>query len=185
MAVNIEKVITVRAEETRKTFRALLDKTNKEHPNPKDLKALSDMLSGNKNLELWRDVASAGYLAEVMVIENAHATAGLKECWKHRLQVLKKDLGYDDAPILEKLLIQQAALCWLKLNLVELSYSGAMKQSITLTQGIYWEKRLTAAQRRFTRACETLARVRKLSRNVPAVQFNIAASGGKQVNLTK
>jgi len=58
---------------------------------------------------------------------------------------LKKDLGYDDAPLLEKLLIQQAALCWLKLNLVELSYSGTMKQSITLTVGIYWKKRLTAS----------------------------------------
>ena len=85
----------------------------------------------------------------------------------------------------EQLLIQQAALCWLKLNLVELSYSGTMKQSITLTLGIYWEKRLSAAQRRFTRACETLARVRKLSRNTPALQFNIATSGGQQVNVAK
>jgi hypothetical protein len=34
-----------------------------------------------------------------------------EECWKHRLQVLKKDLGYDEMPLLEKLLIQQAALC--------------------------------------------------------------------------
>jgi hypothetical protein len=185
MTVDVEKVITDKAEETRKTFRALLDKTNKEHPNPKDLKALSDLLSGNRKLELWRDVASATYLAEVMVIENANATAGLKECWKHQLQVMKKDLGYDDAPMLEQLLIQQAALCWLKLNLVELSYSGTMKQSITLTLGQYWEKRLSAAQRRFTRACETLARVRKLSRNTPALQVNIAASGGQQLNLTR
>ena len=60
MAVDIEKVITDKAEETRKTFRALLDKTNKEHPHPKDLKALSDLLSGNRKLELWREVASAG-----------------------------------------------------------------------------------------------------------------------------
>ncbi|HEV8136372.1 MAG TPA: hypothetical protein VGP85_16955 [Pyrinomonadaceae bacterium] len=60
-----------------------------------------------------------------------------------------------------------------------------MAQSITLTLGMYWEKRLSAAQRRFTRACETLARVRKLSRNTPALQFNIATSGGQQVNLTK
>lgn len=58
---------------------------------------------------------------------------------------VEKDLGYDDAPLLEKLLIQQAALCWLKLNLVELSYSGTMAQSITLTLGMYWEKRLSAA----------------------------------------
>ena len=185
MSLDVEKVINNKSEEIRTQFRALLDKTNKEHPNPKDLRALSDMLSGNRKLELWRDVLSAGHLAEIRVIENAHATAGLKECWKHRLQVLKRDLGYDEAPLLEKLLIQQAALCWLKLNLVELSYSGTMAQSITLTLGMYWEKRLSAAQKRFTRACETLARVRKLSRNTPALQFNIATSGGQQVNVAK
>jgi hypothetical protein len=100
------------------------------------------------------------------------------------LQSLKKELGSEGVPLLEQLLIQQAALCWLKLNLVELSYSHTLKQSITLTLGLYWEKRLTAAQRRFTRACETLARVRKLSRNTPALQFNIAASAGQQINLT-
>ena len=60
MALDVEKVITDKAEQTRKTFRALLDKTNKEHPNPKDIKALSDLLSDNRKLELWRDVASAG-----------------------------------------------------------------------------------------------------------------------------
>ena len=185
MSVDFEKVITEKSQQTRTEFRALLDKTNKENPQPKDVRALGDLLSGNRNLELWRDVLSAGHLAELMVIENARATAGLKECWKHRLQTLKKELGWEGAPLLEQLLIQQAALCWLKLNLVELSYSSTMKQSITLTLGIYWEKRLTAAQRRFTRACETLARVRKLARNTPALQFNIAAEGGQQVNITK
>jgi thiol-disulfide isomerase/thioredoxin len=39
-------------------------------------------------------------------------------CWKHRLASLRKELGYEGAPILEPLDIQQAALCWLKLNLV-------------------------------------------------------------------
>lgn len=185
MTVDFEKVITDKAEETRTKFRALLDKTDKENPQPKDVKALADLLSGNRKLELWRDAASAGHLAEIMVIENAHATAAPKECWKHRLQVLKKDLGYDGAPMLEQLLIQHAALCWLKLNLVELSYSNTMKQSITLTLGIYWEKRLSVAQKRFTRACDTLARVRRLSRNTPALQFNIATSGGQQVNLSR
>ena len=136
-------------------------------------------------MELWRGIASAGYLAELTVIENARVTTAVKECWKHPLLVLKKELGVDEATLLEQLLIQQAALCWLKLNLVELGYSSTMKQSITLTLGLYWEKRLTAAQRRFTRACQTLARVRKLSRNTPALQFNIAAEGGQQVNMTK
>ena len=185
MSVDFEKVITQKAEQTRTRFRSLLDKTNKENPRPKDVKALADLLGGNRSLELWRDVLSAGYLAELSVIENARATSAVKECWKHRLQTLKKELGSEGAPLLEQLLIQQAALCWLKLNLVELSYSNTMKQSITLTLGIYWEKRLSAAQRRFTRACETLARVRKLSRGTPGLQFNIATNGGQQVNLTK
>lgn len=162
----------------------LLDRTNKEHPRPQDVKDLSDLLNGNNSLELWRTVYSAGQFAELTIIENASAVPGVKECWKHRLVSLRKELGYEAAPILEQLLIQQAALCWLKLNLVELSYSNAMKQSITLTLGIYLEKRLTAAQRRFTRACETLVRVRKLSRNDPSLHFNIAADGGQQVNVS-
>lgn len=82
-------------------------------------------------------------------------------------------------------LLASQTLCWPKLNLVELSYSGTMAQSHTLTLGMYWEKRLSAAQKRFTRACETLARIRKLSRNAPALQFNIAANGGQQVNLVE
>lgn len=164
-------------------FDELLAKTNKEHPDSSDVKALAELLDVNKNMELWRRVASAGYLAELTVIEKAFAVRGLKECWKHRLQVLKKELGSDGAPMLEQLLIQHAALCWLRLNLTELSYSSAMSQSITLTLGVYWEKRLTAAQKRFTRACETLTRVRKWSRANPALQVNIAAQGGQQVNV--
>lgn len=98
-------------------------------------------------------------------------------------QVTTEDLGNAGVPMLEQLLIQHAALCWLRLTLVELSYTSSIKGSITLTLGLYLEKRLTAAQKRFTRACETLARVRKLSRNTPALQFNIAANGGQQINL--
>ncbi|MBA3355094.1 MAG: hypothetical protein H0U18_03980 [Pyrinomonadaceae bacterium] len=173
-----------KAEQIRAKFRQLLDRTNKEHPRPQDVKALSDLLNGNKSLELWRTVYSAGQFAELTINENASAVAGVKECWKYRLASLRKELGHDDAPILEQLLIQQASLCWLKLSLVELRYSIVMKQSITLTLGVYWEKRLTAAQKRFTRACETLARVRKLSRNTRALQFNIAADGGQQINMT-
>jgi hypothetical protein len=185
MLASIEKPITDRAEQIRTKFQALLDKTNKENPRPQDVKALSDLLIDNKSLELWRGIASAGYLAELTVIENAGAKPAVKECWKHRLQILKKDLGTDGAPMLEQLLIQHAALCWLRLTLAELAYSNVVKGSLTLTLGLYMEKRLSMAQRRFTRACETLTRIRKLSRNTPALQFNIASHGGRQVNISK
>ena len=47
----------------------------------------------------------------------------------------------------------------------------------------HWERRLSAAQRRYLRACESLARVRKLGRTTPALQLNIATHGGQQVNV--
>ena len=64
------------------------------------------------------------------------------------------------------------ALCWLRLTLAELAYSNGVKGSITLTLGVYMEKRLSMAQKRFTRSCETLTRVRKLSRNSVAIQYS-------------
>ena len=173
------------SEQIKKRFAELCSKTNGEKSGQADVKALAALLGEHKTLELWRGVAGAAQLAEMTVIENANAVPALKECWKHRLQALKNELGYDAAPMLERLLIQQAALCWLKLNLVELSYSSVMKQSITLTLGVYWEKRLSAAQKRFTRACETLAKIRRLSQNKPSMQINIAAKGGQQVNVAE
>ena len=67
----VEGPITAKGEQVRAKFRALLDKTNKENPHPKDVKALSDLLSDNRRLELWRDIVSAGYLAELIVNEDA------------------------------------------------------------------------------------------------------------------
>lgn len=58
----IEESINARAEQIRARFQALLDKTNKENPRSQDIKALSDLLVGENSLELWRGVASAGYL---------------------------------------------------------------------------------------------------------------------------
>ena len=176
----IAKAVLIRVK-----FRTLLDKTNKGNPHPQDVAALAELLNGNRSLELWREVLSAAQYAERAVIENSSSVAGVQECWKQRLSSLRQELGYNEAPMLEKLLIQHAALSWLKVSLVELSYSHTMKQSISLPLAMYWEKKLTAAQRRFTRACETLTRVRKLSRNTPALQFNIATNGGQQVNVSQ
>ena len=48
---------------------------------------------------------------------------------------IEERMGSEGAAILKQLLIQQAALCWLKLNLIELRYATVMKQSITLQSG--------------------------------------------------
>lgn len=174
-------------EEIREQFHSLLTKVNKDRPSPTEIQALKDLLYNNKGLELWKSVVGMGELAESQALDTilSGSGQGMRECWKQRLQAMRTDLGFAKSPALERLLIQQVTLCWLNLNLTEYRHTNVMKQSISFACGLYWDKRLSTAQRRFTRACETLARVRKLSRNTPALQFNIATAGGQQVNVTK
>jgi len=93
-------------------------------------------------------------------------------------------LGYFQASLLERLLIEQILVCYVNLYVLEIDSASKLCESHSTNTGLYWDRRLTGAQRRFTRACASLARIRKLSRNTPALQFNIAASGGQQVNVT-
>jgi hypothetical protein len=98
--------------------------------------------------------------------------------------VLKRQLGYDTAPPLEKLLIDNILVARLRVTYVENYYNQCVvNQSIPLTRAEYWDGLLSSTQARFLRAIETLARVRRLARNTPALQINIANDGGKQVNV--
>lgn len=105
------------------------------------------------------------------------------ECVGRRVKEMREQLGYKESSPLE--LIEQILVCWVNLYVLEINSATKLCESHSTEAGLYWDRRLTGAQRRFRRASETLARIRKLSRNTPALQFNIAASGGQQVNLAK
>ena len=96
---------------------------------------------------------------------------------------MKDDLGYSVASPLERLLIEQVVLCSMHYYLVVAEYNAVVGIPIPESSVQHWERRLTAAQGRYVRAIESLARVRKLARTTPALQVNIAAHGGQQVNL--
>ena len=97
--------------------------------------------------------------------------------------ILAKQLDYDAAPMLERLLIDQILTARLRLIHAEKCYNQNVTGTISISQAEYWSGLLTTAQARFLRAVETLARVRRLARNTPALQINIANEGGKQVNV--
>lgn len=73
---------------------------------------------------------------------------------------LKAELGHADASPAERVLIEHAVLCHVRLGMIEHLYSRRTTDRMDVTE--HYEKRLTLAQRRFTRAVETLARVRAL-----------------------
>lgn len=94
---------------------------------------------------------------------------------------LPRDLTRPGDGELERLLVQQVVISWLYLSFIEYNYSAVLTDTaMTITRGDYWERRMGAAQRRYLRATETLARVRRLQ--LPAVQVvNVAAQQVNQI----
>jgi hypothetical protein len=101
------------------------------------------------------------------------------------VDILAKQLDHDAAPPLERLLIDHILTVRLRLIHAEANYNALVVNQSTVARADaeYRENLLSSAQARFVRAIEALARVRRLARNTPALQINIAQDGGKQVNI--
>ena len=107
------------------------------------------------------------------IIEAMAPQPGLHIAVKKQAEQMAKELGVEQASQLERLLIDQVVIAWLRWQSVEWTYQRNFDQSISLTKGLYLEKRLSAAHRRYLQAIESLARVRRLLARAP-VQINIA-----------
>jgi hypothetical protein len=77
-------------------------------------------------------------------------------------ELLKRELGYEEADVAERVLIDHAVLCHVRLGMIEHLYSRHTSGAYRVDMAEHFERRLTMAQRRFTRAVTTLARVRAL-----------------------
>jgi len=125
----------------------------------------------------------AGNLALVVKSALLDASAGdhlfLREAQEQRMRLLTKELAGPNPTRLERLLAERIVLCGLQLHIAE--YRSARADSIPITQADYHQRCIDRAQKRYFSAIKTLAQIRKLG--LPALQVNIAAEGGKQVNL--
>ena len=81
---------------------------------------------------------------------------------KRNFAARRKELDYDGSPLIVRLLIDQLLLAEMRLSQFELEHRNKTLSSHTLTVGIYYEKRLQMTQRRFLRAAESFAKVRRL-----------------------
>ena len=148
---------------------ALFKRVDKQSPSSEDVSKFREVLEKYPALSsVTGDLAGQ---AEKEIIGHAYADQPGRALALHKHCELQRDeLGYKSATALERLLIQHIVLCWLRMHLTELRYETAMRDA-TLTQGAYWEKKLSANQRRYLRSIETLARVRKMNINL---QINMA-----------
>ena len=160
----------------------LIGKCYQENPDKKDLQELRGYLEGKPNL--FRAVIDFAKIVQDKLIEDIiHQPAGQVGI-EAQVNNVRIEMAYEDSSVLERLLIDNIINCWLRLQWVEIQLSGqSNKDQMSIRVVEYWEKRLSASQRRYLRVCETLARVRKLTRNTPLLQVNIATERGQQVNV--
>lgn len=126
----------------------------------------SDALCGNVAREsLW-------------LLVNAYAGKNqvIREATTCKLAEMRAELSGPNPTALEKLLVERVLATWLHLHHIESVYTRT--ESMSLAQGLYYQKIMTAAQKRYLAAIRGLGELRKLA--LPAIQVNIAK---KQVNV--
>lgn len=136
---------------------ALVQATDKENPKDEDVRLLREQLRDNP--QVWREVADLARAAENRILSN---NALRRECLALRLEEMRDLLGWTTAREIERLLIEQVCLSWLRLNLLEAVHHEETSGLYPLDAALQWDKRLREAQKRYLRAIEALARTRAL-----------------------
>lgn len=157
--------------------RALLAANSKD-ATTEDGQRLAALMRAHPSALTW--LTDLGLSSMKSAIEKVRANPATKAILRVAVDRLREELGHADASLPERLLIDHVAISFLRMHLAERYYESVMDENPSRAEVAHWEQRLSAIQRRYLRAIETLARVRKLM-GVPMVQINIAAAGGQQV----
>ena len=130
--------------------------------------------------ELARVAGEIAERAEDSILETA--TGGnvlVKESMRRRLVVMRADLAMPSDGVLERLLVDRVALCWLALNSAEQLRADKWRPSISTEAADFWDRHISRLSGDFLKACKALGLVRRLLRPTVA-QMNIAE---QQVNI--
>jgi hypothetical protein len=157
-------------------FTQLIERAYQKNPDKKDLKALREFLINYP--ELCRAVYSLADEVRRLFIRKMMDNKTVEVAMEEHTVHLRNEFGYHDAPVMEQLIIENIILAWLRVYWTEYQLTLFMGRQIRFAEVEFWERRLSMAQRRYLRACESLAKIRKMA--IPALQLNI---GDKQVNV--
>lgn len=154
------------------TFKDLTLRINAGEATQEEMSAYKEALEKTDFWQIMGDLAAINQKAmiEKTVKEKTAQLAIVEGCNR-----MREGLGFSHASVLEKMLINEIVLCWL--NLQYMQYQATTQPARHLD---FWDKRVNAAQMRFLRANESLARIRKMAQKTPAILINIAQN--QQVN---
>lgn len=172
----LKAIEKAKVEELISTWKAV----DKKKPKKEDIAKFKELL--NIHGDMWRVIIDLADMTKQEIFEQMNISQlSVKMSLEQGYQQVRNELGYQGASMLEKILIEQIALAWLRHNWTELKSQRVKSGSLTIEQGKYWEQVLSASQRRLLRAVESLAKVRKLAARTPEIlQVNI---GQNQTNI--
>lgn len=161
----MSKKNAVRDADPAQAKRDLLRRVDKENASDADRAAFRLLL--RQDADKWRSTGNMITQARLSLVRSIRATGSSRELMDHICEELRKELAQPEDGALEEMLIDVAVLAWLRLSIIEQEYTSVYHSEsggTTLPKGIFWEKRLNAAHKRFLKATMNLARVRKLLR---------------------
>ncbi len=159
--MEIKEKMTTKIQSDDKDKLAIFEATNKEKPKQKDIEALDKLFV--ENPYIWQQLGDvAASVKNSIISAQAGKSHIIIEATKKKVADMRDKLGWKDSSQLEKIIIEQVCLNWLRLNALELTHDQKTRESHTLAVGEHWDKLLTQSQKRYLRACESLAKVRKL-----------------------
>lgn len=160
-------------------FADLIKKVDRASPSHEDIRTLEEAMRDVP--ELAERLGNLMALVQSELIQKIVSGRSSQVAIAEKLNQQRVEFGYDESPIWERLIIDNILNCWLRLLWVEYQLGSFMgKPSVRFKEIQHWEQRLNAAQRRFLRACTSLARIRKM--DLPPLQINIAQQQVNQVN---
>ena len=98
----------------------IMEATNTQDPEPNALAELRALLKDHP--DVWREGGDMGRLAINKIIADVSSVVVVKQCLWTGVDRIREELGYDRCPEVEKMVIEQVVLCWLRLNILE--YKG-------------------------------------------------------------
>jgi len=141
------------------TINELIKLTDKENPRPEDLKRIRERLVENSSLVEINEVSERAFNT---VIKSYSSSALVKELYERQIKIKRDALGYESENVMVQMLINQVILCHIRLNAFEGFHAGRVQESLTLGWHEHYDKMLSSYQRRFIKACESLAKVKNL-----------------------
>lgn len=130
----------------------------------------------------WEFIANLGLGARRAWVDLVASTVDndplFRRALERSLAALKQEVSGPAPSVLERLLAERIAVCWLGVEFAEEELARYNQQGGSLAHQRFYEERLDRVQRRYLNAIRSLAQVRRLP--APSIQVNV---GSQQLNV--